>query len=352
MLLFQPVDHKKIIYQNLNVQDLCSLIQVCRSTKNDNTLRDVLIQKIIDSKFYFDDDLGYPIKEKGNPYPSLCTYEHFVHKYYEKISKISFSDLIGNQISKYKVVLFHPRTQYDCSLDSELKPKIVNRLVTYLHDIWTYKEQNNQLIGYITNTGEYDCLMKSIIQYLCQMFLKEGNEIRTFIFDQLVDLKLITRKGKAFDTKWNNYSFGDFGNVNSNEFQFCFFVETLNCNVYQSFPTLAEIINIGSFIRSYSFAKLDYKDFNVVILYYYLHEIFDRFLDVNDIEVGMNLSPIDRLIPSFNIFAKYTWSETYGKKLFELFSFANYTIENEFMIAYQIRFKRFFGYENFQMITN
>jgi hypothetical protein len=350
MLLLQPQDHKRIIYQNLNIQDLCSLKQVCRSTKNDPILKDVLIQKTVDSYFYFDNEEQFKIR--SSPYPFLCSYEYFVQRFYEKISTLRFSDLSCFSLDPATIVLFSNDIQYEPIPNEPLKNKIIDGLVQYLYDIWSYKEQNNPLIKVYAMNVDYDLLIKSIIQYLCQIFVRENDKVRMKIFDKLVELKLNTCKGKKYDQKNNGYVYDDFGSVvETNEFQISRFVESLSFISNRNFPTLCEIISIGSFIESYSFENIKHKDLNVLLLYSYLREIFDRFLDINDLD-EQKYSLVDQVIPRFNIFASYNSHQNYGQKLMELFITANYTIEYEFMSAYRLRFKRFYGYEPYQMLTN
>lgn len=353
MLLEQPQDHKYLIFSKLDTRDLVNLSVVCKSLYHDKIRKNLLIQRLVEENFYLDVNEVMQKVKPASPFPSVCTYEEYENFYYKALSKLAFSDMklsydqealyasiTRNGLTKcfqvdVNFALFQNETMYDPMTSNKglYTQSIIENLVRYFYDLWTYAESKGQIVNfavydYMQQSGKsklyfdfYD-FYQSILKFLAKIFLSETDIHRKYILDQLLDLKLKTLCGKSYDEPIP--IFGDKGMINNNEFMFSLFFEQLT----DPMMDIDQIIDIGRFLESY---PSDYP-----MLYYFLRNQFDYFLDLDN----TTLDEIKWVRLMYDPLPNAKQPKSYLDRMLELFTSANYNIHNEFMMTVNIRNQR------------
>lgn len=307
MFLQQPIDHRKTIYQNLSLYDLVNLSLVCKHLYFDQTRKEVVVQRYVDQCFY----LSNPIPTLPNPFPSICTYEHFVSKLYESMSKLSFSDLcfsdqqikvVQNGWTRYfdsssSIMVIKNELGYNPEIGFDLTIRILKNLIEYLSDIWKYSEKNPNT-NLMHDAWTY---ILSITAFLGKIFVEETDEIRLFLFRSLYDFQERTKESK-----------------HSPKFDIGILVDDI------PIKNTLELVDIGDFLLL--------QCNNPYLLYRLLARVIDPYLDV-EYNAGNELLIItSKYSEDKDSFAEIR-SDTYMDRLFELFEISGYDRKHEFIFA-------------------
>lgn len=333
MLLSQPIDHKKLIFQKLEIKDLVNLGLVCSKLWMDETRKEWIKRKLVFTCFY--SNFYRPKTFHRYPFPFVCSFIEFESLYLETMTKLEFRniqnideeycriELLGctKIIKKKNLGLFPKNPKYDCNWDQKYKETLIQGLFTYVYDLWEHGEKNKKTIFDYTQF-DYHLLYKTILNYLSTIFLEDDNQIRKIIMNGLFDLKEKTKNGMTIENPWFLLRDRTVYEPDKNQFHISIFIEDLHLG--RPFPTIQKIIEIGDFLA----------ESDELLLYYYLRETFDPFLDIENIY-------LDDTAFNFDLEEQYDSSKTLLQKIMSLFTLCNYNIQTEFLQAYHHRIYRY-----------
>jgi hypothetical protein len=193
MITEQPLDVRRMIYLNLNLESLVNLSSVSRLFYRDNLRKDVIILKLLEECFYVDD--SYIFSSRCSPFPSVCTYQYFEQRFYEYMLSLSFSDvkIFHNkvEIEKYGTTKsFYNNSNLsivkrDFVHQQHIHLQLIETLFRYLFDISQYKKEH-------PSTYIISSLFDSILEHLEKMIVYGDKETRNMIIHRFEITSLST----------------------------------------------------------------------------------------------------------------------------------------------------------------
>ena len=321
-----PVDHQKLIYQNLDIKDLLNLRMVCKIFKNDSYIWHLLITKIVESHFSeIDENLDKYIDlifRMGNP-------SELVHLYHHRLIGLEFSETFSKDPNQQRIYI---DSRYFSLLSIERKIEWIEHLGKNLFLLWQYAEKNNQDI-YFENENidskdplsfDYYILNLCFENILKTMFRVESNTIRQLILNKIKELEIQTKDSKEGLIRFNSEYYIYFRNTN--QFHSLYFIATIDPYLFYE---LDDILSVAEFLLE------QIGEYDRVYLFQYLRDKMDPFFDYENQSLDVYVKP---LIEKLNKI--YSENKTYKQRLFELFTICNYNIHEQFDSTLYWREKR------------
>jgi hypothetical protein len=323
-ILFCPPDHRRMIYQQLEIEELLTLAQVSKFFYQDNIREEIIIQKIIDKHFYITEPDTYVLKKY---YVWLGKKDNiWSDKYFQKLENIKFN--LNLNKNKFNQHIYFP-IDYFLYQSLSRKEKIILNIKRYLLDLWKYAEKNKQdLFEYDLGLGKnngfpFSNLRKSLESILKNIF-SEDNSMKPKILETILDLENITKnsqfgfiEGKISSLYHYNPNSFDY---KTNKFDsMMFFIESDNYDCLD----LDKIVPTADFLI---------QNFDYIYTYHYLRDRFYLFLDLDDYYYDKEMDYMNKQIGK-----PYNHSQSFGDKLMELFTLSNYNVQEEFQFVIQSR---------------
>jgi hypothetical protein len=345
-IIDQPDDIKYILFEYLSFRDLLAVGFTCKDLYYDDSRKKWMIRRVVDEFFYRKIFSLGPIRNWTSFIRYICPFDHFIDLYFRRLKSISIRDL--ERTSNNNVVQIHLNnngmiSNFSCkefrgeiqmfpldfiSLELKEKKEILTNLFQYMYDLWKYAEEHDQDMDRscdesIESFFDFFFLYESMEYFIKKVFV-EDKSMRDEIMNYLEHLEKSTKDSKPYTDRRYDYF-----TKNSNQFDMNQFITYVDSS---EFTDLESIIDIGEYLLK----------FEEPYTYHYLRERFDPFIDLSDDE---NLRLNDDFVEDFihELSEPYMFQQTYKDELFELFTFSNYLIHEEFELALSYRLKRYYG---------
>lgn len=315
-----PRDHKNLIYNFLEIKDLISIGQVCKTFYNDEFRWKELMHKVVDAHFLQEISEFKILSHYKKILIQSGREKELIEQYVKKLISFEFCDKISKDAKK-QFISFDP----NYFKENECKKQIIDVIGKNIYRLWEYAEKNKQDMFFQDPKGfEYYVLYRSLENILKCIFLSNPDPIKQLVFNTIRDLENQTINSQKDIVNYNQDYYYFFRNTN--QINSLFFIAHVD---HYLFFELNPILETGDFLSTQT------TEYDTVFLYHYLRERFDSFLDLENLSYDMYL---DEFIEVLN--EKYSETITKKERLFELFVLSNYHVQDLFERSLYWRQKR------------
>ncbi len=321
-----PLDHQKLIYQSLDIKDLFHMRMVCKIFQNDSYIWNLLIQKIVESHF---SEIDENLEKYIDLIFGMGKQSELVNLYHHRLIELEFSENFSKDPKQQRIYI---DSRYFSLLSLERKIEWIEHLGKNLFLVWQYAEKNNQDIYFENENMEkkdplsfdYYLLNLCFENILKTMFQMESNTIRQLILNKIKELEIQTKDSKEGLIRFNSEYYIYFRNTN--QFHSLYFIATIDPYLFYELDYILPVADL-------LFDQVGQYD--SVYLFHYLRYKMDPFFDYENQSLDIYVKP---LIDQLNQI--YSENKTYKQRLFELFTFCNYNIHDQFDSTLYWRQKR------------